>query len=221
LELDDTKAKLEKALIEHTTEKTALNKTINILTNELNTQSRLTSLLIKIRLRFFESSKRRLSSSGIVKVRGEPDRAIIDEGNRAVHGGNVIVDTIILSNHPGLGKQYDKLFEEIYGKSYKSVYEERSGMFATSKVVEIMNLRGTMAHCLSFTKLSHDEDQDTVFLGLLDKCKNIYNELRKSGKSTSEVIQAFNEDQEVEGYCVIMRRICAGTVDAEKARLRS
>ncbi|PQE02892.1 kinesin motor domain-containing protein [Rutstroemia sp. NJR-2017a BVV2] len=222
-ELQYFKAKYNQALSNHTAEKKALTENINMLNDKIQEQSLLIEPAIDIRLRFMECSKRRLGSSGIInKVRGEPDRAIIDKGTNAARCGNAMIDANMLTADSNRGKKYSEIFSEIYGFSYITVYQGRTGVFATgSKMLEIINLHGTMAHCLSFTKLSHNKVEDKNFLNLFEKCKNLYNNLKKSSKPDSEIVQALNNSQRVEVFCVTMRRNCADIVRAEKAGLRS
>jgi hypothetical protein len=224
-ERDDIRATYDQALTDHAAEKTTVNENVNMLNNIIQQQIPLVKCGRDCRERWFESSKRRMGSGGsIVTVRGEPDRTTIDKGSKAAHNGHIICDAAMLENDQGLAGNYSELFIGLYGVSYQVVIEERDGIFAPgSKMVEITNLHGTISHCLSFTRLSHDKGADEEFLKLFEKCWGIYLNLANSamsGKTAQEVVRAFNADKAVERALVRMREICDEIVRAEKARLR-
>ncbi|QSZ34968.1 hypothetical protein DSL72_007830 [Monilinia vaccinii-corymbosi] len=130
-------------------------------------------------------------------------------GTGSSHRGNVRADAAMLSINDGYQAKFHRIFKEIYGVSVDEVKRGHSDKYAPqSKVTEIKNLRGTMAHRGCFTNHTPDSDADDQFLTLFDYCNGAFEEALNKSSTTLRAAQVFSVNSDVVNACERMRRIC-------------
>ncbi|TGO57227.1 hypothetical protein BOTNAR_0206g00160 [Botryotinia narcissicola] len=185
----------------------------------------LRTLAVNVRLRFLNQATRRNNRGNYTAVRGRKvtDVGAIERGSAAVHGGDVRTDAFMIRNniHNKFKDGYKSLFLRVYGVSVDEVSQGRDGKYRLgSKFVEIVDLRGTMSHCLSFSELSHDQGMDYRFDGLRFQCDFIYQEYLGQSGSVAKAQDAFNNDQVIDAHLITMGNIADHIVGLEKQILR-
>ncbi|ESZ97665.1 hypothetical protein SBOR_1947 [Sclerotinia borealis F-4128] len=182
------------------------------------------ALAIATSLRFFNLSTRRNDFGIFTAIRGRrtTDVDAINLGSAAVYSGNIRVHVFLIMRNPnGKFNKYRGLFETLYGVTLEEVAQGLYSKYRfNSKHTEIANLRGTMAYCLSFTKLSHDSGKDISFEYYRGLSGQVFLELCERLGSAAEAQKAFDTDPDVEDMCVQMRRIAKHTTWMERQRIQ-
>ncbi|KAJ8065626.1 hypothetical protein OCU04_006301 [Sclerotinia nivalis] len=218
-QLTDAQNHKDTLVLELSTTKNELDSTQSMLTEaETNIQSLtyelegrnhpnhdIRTLSVNTRLRFFNESTRR-------------------NDHAAVHSGDVRADTYMI--HENIHNKFDdghqELFLHTYGVTVDMVNQGRCGRYRIgSKNVEIADLRGTMAHCLSFSEFTNDKNGDIEFESLRDECELSYERFLRELGSAAKAQNAFDFDPNIEKCLTKMRDISQQIVDREKLRLRS
>ncbi|TEY39731.1 hypothetical protein BOTCAL_0451g00080 [Botryotinia calthae] len=185
----------------------------------------LRTLAVNARLRFFNQSTRRKNHGNYAAVGLKvTDIGAIERGSAAVHSGNVRLDAYLTQNniHIKFNEDYKSLFLLMYGFSVDEVSQGGDGKYRIgSRNVEIADLRGTMAHCLSFSELTHNKKMDDRFDYLRSHCDVIYQEYLAQLGSAARAQDAFNDNRLINAHLIVMRSISDYIVDREKQRRRS
>ncbi|KAA8568459.1 hypothetical protein EYC84_007491 [Monilinia fructicola] len=123
--------------------------------------------------------------------------------------GDVRADAAMLSINAEQWAKFHKAFEEVYGVSVDDVKRGRCDKYAPqSKVTEIVNLRGTMAHRGCFTNHTPDRDAEDQFMTLSDYCDSVFEEALRNSSMALRAAQTFSENSDIITACDKMRRIC-------------
>jgi len=169
---------------------------------------------IATRRRFLESTKRyRINPGDYIGVHGA--RAVprlIEQGNDAAHRGNFLADTALFELGLLKLKASEDHFQKIYGVAPKN-YDRK---FLIPKVTEIVNMRGTMASCYSWTFYTVDGSDDRRFEELEKICWKILDAIRDECKSLEEGIVAFDTNPQVQKAYKELRVITEGIVKEHK-----
>ncbi|KAB8297126.1 hypothetical protein EYC80_002510 [Monilinia laxa] len=193
-----------------------MSKSLTSIKNERQPHNILRDVGIESRIEFFQSSKASMSS-GYHNSRHDSLSSDFNISNtpstNSVTGnsfrGNIRADAAMLSINADQRAKFHKNFEEVYGVSVDDVKRGRCDKYAPqSKVTEISNLRGTMAHRGCFTSHTPDSNADDQFMTLSDYCDSAFEEALRNSSTVLRAAQAFSENTDIIIACDRMRRIC-------------
>ncbi|APA10564.1 predicted protein [Sclerotinia sclerotiorum 1980 UF-70] len=180
------------------------------------------ALVMATSLRFFNLSTRRndFGSYTTIPDRGSTNVDAIDRGSAAVHSGNVRIRAFLIqTDSSDQFKNYSELFKTIYGVTPLEVAQGAEDKYSfDSKNTEIANLRGSMAHCLSFSKLTHDLIKDSWFERLREQCETVYQRYLKELGSAANAQKQFDNDAIVGRTLIQMRSISKHITWLERQR---
>ncbi|KAJ8065629.1 hypothetical protein OCU04_006304 [Sclerotinia nivalis] len=184
---------------------------------------------IESRLEFLRTSK----AHGYPVIQHHSDHRIISRGQSGLnihigapgmgtgasspHGGNVRADAALLITNSNHRAKFEQTFQQIYGVALDDVKQGCTDKFAPqSKVTEMVNLRGTMAHLGCFTEHTPDKDADDRFLTLSEYCESEYECTIRRSSTNLQAAKAFSNDSEIIEACNTMREICDAVVERTK-----
>jgi hypothetical protein len=162
---------------------------------------------VATRRRFLEMSKRWERIVDGVVLRGNPDEALIRVGNKAAHCGNALADLSLFN----LGHVKDEEKTEVW-EIFEAFYSLRSdvahNLSLHTKWNEISNMRATLVGSKAWSPFTFDKRAEDRFMVLLKRCES-KRDSYVSNKTTweREGMAAFDQDVEVERYCVEMRTL--------------
>ncbi|CAD6456172.1 ca0b2f15-9b0a-4fe4-8403-b4b4f5e8bf2e [Sclerotinia trifoliorum] len=156
------------------------------------------ALVMATSLRFLNLSTRRndFGSFTTIPDRGPTNVDAIDGGSAALHSGNVRIHAFLIqTDSSDQFQKYSGLFKIIYGVTALEVAQGAGDKYSfDSKNTEIANFRGSMAHCLSFSKLTHDRIKDLGFEVLRERCETVYQRYLKELGSAAKAQMEFDND---------------------------
>ncbi|KAF7879230.1 hypothetical protein EAF04_000427 [Stromatinia cepivora] len=205
---------------------TEQNKSLGSMLKDQNHPTHdINALVMATSLRFFNLSIRRNDFGGFTAIldRGVTDVDAIDRGSAAVHSGNVRLHAFLIHmDSNDQFKKYSGLFKIIYGVTALEVAQGSSNKYSfDSKNTEIANLRGSMAQCLSFSKLTHDRLEDFRFERLRERCEAVYQRYLKELGSAASAQKKFDKDRIVREVLIQLRRISKHTTWLERQRIQA
>ncbi|CAD6456177.1 3b926ffd-fbf9-45f1-aeb5-ce2e487196cd-CDS [Sclerotinia trifoliorum] len=111
------------------------------------------------------------------------------------YGGNVRADAALLIINSSHRAKFEKTFQTIYSVALDDLKLGCNDKFAPqSKVTEIANLRGTMAHLGCFTQHTPDKDADDRFLTLAEYCESEFECAIQRSSTALQAAKAFSND---------------------------
>ncbi|KAE8446703.1 hypothetical protein EG329_011747 [Mollisiaceae sp. DMI_Dod_QoI] len=202
-----TKAELETAQKEVTDLKFLRAK----LEKKLKDQAPLVDIAIAIRPGVIEASKRIFLNNEMHIVRGNPQKAIVDLKNEAVHRGQYVVDAYLLS----LGRITEEDFLHVYN------FPPHDWVVTSVKAMELFNMRASMIFCYFETEYTHSQKIDVLFDSLYHECLRLFVQYNNDNTISPEVIARWDKCAIIETKLKKMRTLVANTVQKEKERSRS
>ncbi|ATZ54263.1 hypothetical protein BCIN_10g02780 [Botrytis cinerea B05.10] len=178
-----------------------------------------------ISLRFFNLSTRHNNFGNFTPIpeRGITDVGAIDRGSAAAHSGNVRAHAyMIIKDSNGLFKNCGEIFKAHYAVTHEEVFQSKFDKYSMdSKNTEIANYRGSMVHCMSFSKLTHDSNGDNRFETLRKQCEVKYQSHLKNSASAAEAQKKFDSDGSVGGMVIEMKKISKHIAWLERKRIKA
>lgn len=204
------------------------NKRVALLEFTLNSKNHpmhdVLTVSFAISLRFFNLSTRRnnFGNFTLIPERGITDVRAIDRGSAAAHSGSVRAHAcMIIKDSNGLFKNCGEIFKAHYAVTHEEVFQSIFDKYSVdSKNTEIANYRGSMAHCISFSKLTHDSEGDNRFKTLRKQCEVKYQSHLKNSASAAEAQKKFDSDGSVGGMVIEMKRISKHIAWLERNRIK-
>jgi len=209
--------KLEAALVTVKTELKKEEVAHKALIKLLRTREPLFKVGVATRRRFLEHCKRARHNGQWVGLFGEVDMAIIEAGNEAAHRGDIAADAAMFTLKVINNQDYKEPFQKIYHTKYAAGY---GGALLSQKATRILNWRGTLAGCFSFTDYTLSSGLDKQFLGLWHKNRKTRHTMLESGTSAETIIR-FDRDEEVAKDLLAMEAIVDEVVLLHKRRGQS
>ncbi|KAK6601516.1 hypothetical protein H4I96_06857, partial [Botrytis cinerea] len=205
------------------------NKRVAILEFTLNNKNHpmhdVSTFSFVISLRFFNLSTRHNNFGNFTPIpeRGITDVGAIDRGSAAAHSGNVRAHAyMIIKDSNGLFKNCGEIFKAHYAVTHEEVFQSKFDKYSMdSKNTEIANYRGSMVHCMSFSKLTHDSNGDNRFETLRKQCEVKYQSHLKNSASAAEAQKKFDSDGSVGGMVIEMKKISKHIAWLERKRLKA
>lgn len=110
---------------------------------------------------------------------GMPNAKTIEDVNKAAQYADVLADAadISLSKLDGEDTtEREKDFRTIYGLAFDSLF---LAVDHSPKFIELLDMKGTMTNCGSFTKYTNDPALDESFLEFACRCQDLFTEFRR------------------------------------------
>jgi hypothetical protein len=156
---------------------------------------------------------------------GMPNAKTIEDVNKAAQYADVLADAadISLSKLDGEDTtEKEKDFRTIYGLVLDSEFLAADH---NPKLIELLDMKGTMTSCGSFTKYTNDPALDKSFLTFAYRCQDLFPQFRRQNaqKGSSNPLEKseFEECHEVEHAFVVMQDIVQKSVQKERYRARA
>ena len=170
--------------------------------------------------RLFQENATFYSAENLDNAVGQPVAKIFKEGNDTARYGDILADAadITISKLDGEDTtQREKAFKTIYG-----VVLNHSYLHADSppEVIQLFNMRGTMASCGSFTKHSNDSTIDEDFNEKVRRCFQLFGEFRDQKAESPLTPKPFGEWFEISHAFVVMPGFVQNILEKERERVR-
>ena len=170
--------------------------------------------------RLFQENATFYSAENLENAAVQPVAKIFKDGNDTAWYGDILADAadITISKLDGEDTtQREKAFKTIYG-----VVLNHSYLHADSppEIIQLFNMRGTMASCGSFTKHSNDSTIDEDFNEMVCRCFQLFGEFRDQKAESPLTPKPFGEWFEVSHAFVVMPGFVQKIVEKERERVR-